>query len=59
MTTPTADLLAAHFPEVEQRAPIAVTESPLTIAKAREVLGFEPQHSWRRDTTGEGASAPA
>jgi UDP-glucose 4-epimerase len=47
MSTPSADLLAQVFPGVEVRGEVAGTSTLLSIDKARRVLGFEPQHSWR------------
>lgn len=47
MTRSSADLMAEVFPGVEVRRPLGVHETLLSIDKARRVLGFEPQHSWR------------
>ena len=47
MRTPSAELAAAEFPGVEVTRPLAGTDTLLSIDKARRVLGFEPQHSWR------------
>lgn len=47
MTTPSAELMAAVFPEVPFARPVTGNETLLSIDKARRVLGFEPQHSWR------------
>ena len=47
MSRPNADLVAAEFPGVpyhEQRGP---NDTLLSIAKARRVLGYAPEHSWR------------
>jgi nucleoside-diphosphate-sugar epimerase len=54
MDTPSAELLAAEFPGVELRREVGEFETLLAIDGARELLGFEPQHSWRdevRDLT--------
>lgn len=54
MDTPSAELLAAEFPGVEVRRALGEFETLLAIDGARELLGFEPQHSWRdevRDLT--------
>jgi nucleoside-diphosphate-sugar epimerase len=47
MSRPSADLLAEVFPEVPLRGRIADTQTLLSIDKARRVLGYEPEHSWR------------
>jgi nucleoside-diphosphate-sugar epimerase len=47
MRTPSAELAASVFPNVEVKRPLEGTESLLSIEKARRLLGFEPQHSWR------------
>ncbi len=53
MTTPSADLAAAVFPDVPLARPVTGTETLLSIDKARRVLGYEPQHSWRDAFTAE------
>lgn len=45
--TPSAELAAKYFPEVELKHPLEGNETLLSIAKARRLLNFEPQHSWR------------
>ncbi|MFC3687875.1 NAD-dependent epimerase/dehydratase family protein [Aquipuribacter hungaricus] len=47
MRTPSRELLAAEFPGVEVRGDVTGTGTLLSIARARRVLGYEPQHSWR------------
>ena len=47
MARPSVDLLAAEFPDVPIRQPLGQHETLLSIDKARRVLGYEPQHSWR------------
>ncbi|WP_432497039.1 NAD-dependent epimerase/dehydratase family protein [Kineococcus gypseus] len=47
MSRPSAELMAEVFPGVEVRGELGEHESLLSIAKARRVLGYEPQHSWR------------
>ncbi|MGI3782372.1 MAG: NAD-dependent epimerase/dehydratase family protein, partial [Janthinobacterium lividum] len=44
---PVEQLLADRFGEVEHTRPLGEYESPLSIDKARALLGFDPQHSWR------------
>jgi nucleoside-diphosphate-sugar epimerase len=47
MSRPSAELLAEVFPEVPLRREIGEFETLLSIDRARDVLGFEPAHSWR------------
>jgi nucleoside-diphosphate-sugar epimerase len=47
MSRSSASLMAEVFPEVELRKPLGEHETLLSIDKARRVLGYEPQHSWR------------
>ncbi|NUS12458.1 MAG: NAD(P)-dependent oxidoreductase [Streptomyces sp.] len=47
MDRPSADLLAEVFPGVELTRTIGTYETLLSIDRAREVLGYEPRHSWR------------
>jgi nucleoside-diphosphate-sugar epimerase len=47
MDRPSADLLAEVFPEVELTRDVGKFGTLLAIDRAREVLGFEPRHSWR------------
>lgn len=49
-------LLAEVFPDVPLTRPVGAHETLLSIDKARRVLGYEPQHSWR--TNGAGTMAP-
>ena len=51
MPQPSADLMAAVYPDVPLRRALHGTETLLAIDRARRVLGYEPQHSWR-DTSG-------
>ena len=44
-TTP--DLIARYYPDVPARREIGVHETFYANAKAREMLGFTPQHDWR------------
>ena len=44
---PTSELLAAEFPDVPVRRELGEHESLLSIDKARRVLGYAPEHSWR------------
>jgi nucleoside-diphosphate-sugar epimerase len=47
MSRTSAELVAEVFPGVEVRKQLGEHETLLCIDKARRVLGFEPQHSWR------------
>ena len=47
MSTPSADLAAGRFPDVEIRGDLSGTQTLLSIDKARRVLGYSPQHPWR------------
>ncbi len=47
MSRPTAELAAEVFPEVEVRGELAEHQTLLSIEKARRLLGYEPEHSWR------------
>lgn len=47
MGRPNAELVAAVFPGVEVRGDLGEHDTMLSIDKARSVLGFEPEHSWR------------
>ena len=47
MSRPTAELAAEVFPDVEVRGPLGEHQTLLSIEKARRLLGYEPEHSWR------------
>lgn len=47
MSRPNDELLAAVFPDVPVRRPVGPHETLLCIDKARRVLGYQPEHSWR------------
>ena len=47
MTTPTRELVEAHYPDLELKRPVEGHETLLSIDKARRLLGYDPQHSWR------------
>jgi nucleoside-diphosphate-sugar epimerase len=46
MTRPSADLFAEVFPTVPLHRQIEGRETLLSIGLAREILGYEPEHSW-------------
>jgi nucleoside-diphosphate-sugar epimerase len=47
MERSSASLMAEYFPDVEIRRELGEHETLLSIDRAREVLGYEPQYSWR------------
>jgi nucleoside-diphosphate-sugar epimerase len=47
MNVPTRDLFAKHFPEVEIAAGLGRFETPVSLAKAANLLGWSPKRSWR------------
>ncbi len=53
MTRPSNDLAAEVFPGVELR-PVEGTQTLLSIDKARRLLGYSPEHSWRDHVTTAG-----
>jgi len=47
MDRPSADLLREVYPGVELRRDVGEHGTLLAIDRAREVLGYDPEHSWR------------
>ncbi len=47
MTRPNAELIEEVFPGVPLKREVEPNETLLSIDKARRVLGYEPEHSWR------------
>lgn len=47
MERPSRDLLAEVFPATALKREIVESETLLSIDRARELLGYEPAHSWR------------
>jgi len=47
MTRPNAELVAEVFPGVPTRGDLSSNGTLLSIDKARRLLGYDPQHSWR------------
>ena len=43
------ELLAEWFSDVDVRGEIELNDTLLSIDKARRLLGYEPQHSWRNE----------
>jgi nucleoside-diphosphate-sugar epimerase len=52
MSRSSAELAAEVFPGVEVRKRLGEHETLLSIDKARRVLGFRPEHSWRQEGAG-------
>lgn len=48
MSRSNAELVAEIFPNVPLTRDLGVNDTLLSIEKARRILGYEPQHSWRR-----------
>jgi len=51
MSRPSAELLAEVYPGVKLTRDVGEHGTLLAIDRAREVLGFTPEHSWRDHTT--------
>lgn len=51
MSRPNAELVAEVFPSVETRE-VGEHDTLLSIDKARRLLGYDPQHSWRDHVSG-------
>jgi nucleoside-diphosphate-sugar epimerase len=49
MSRPNAELLAECFPDVPVKKPFGPNETLLSIDKARRILGYEPEYSWRNE----------
>ena len=49
--TPTEELIQTHLRSVEIRHRIESTDSTGSTEKARKLLGYVPQHSWRENTS--------
>jgi nucleoside-diphosphate-sugar epimerase len=47
MSRLTSELLSEIFPDVPLKKKLGPNETLLSIEKAKRVLGYEPQHSWR------------
>jgi nucleoside-diphosphate-sugar epimerase len=52
MTTPITQLVAQFFPNVPWRREVGPVGSMFSIEKARHLLGYEPQYSWRTEVAG-------
>jgi nucleoside-diphosphate-sugar epimerase len=47
MEMPSRDLMAAAFPDVPVSDKVTANDTLLDISRAREILGYDPQFSWR------------
>ncbi|GAA4424913.1 NAD(P)-dependent oxidoreductase [Georgenia halophila] len=47
MVTPSAELLAAAYPDVPRSREVTGRETLLSIDKARRLLGYAPEHRWQ------------
>ena len=56
METPSAELMAQIFPNVPLDRQVAGHPTLLSIEKARRILGYEPEHSWRNRLSQHGQS---
>jgi nucleoside-diphosphate-sugar epimerase len=52
MTTPITELVHRFYPGVPWRREVGPLESVFSIDKARRLLGYEPQYSWRAQVAG-------
>jgi nucleoside-diphosphate-sugar epimerase len=52
MTTPITKLMAEFYPDVPWRREVGPLDSMFSIEKARRMLGYAPQHSWRSEVGG-------
>jgi nucleoside-diphosphate-sugar epimerase len=51
MDRPSADLMAEVYPDVPLRRPVEGRETLLAIGRARELIGYAPQHRWEEQIT--------
>jgi nucleoside-diphosphate-sugar epimerase len=47
MNRPSAELMAAYFPATRLPPDLGTYQSLMSSAKAKRILGYHPQHSWR------------
>ncbi|WP_426007524.1 NAD-dependent epimerase/dehydratase family protein [Paenarthrobacter sp. NyZ202] len=47
MSRPSRELAAERFPDVQLKRPLKGNESLMSCEKAKKILGFSPQYSWR------------
>jgi len=51
---PSADLMAEYFPSVQLNEVLGTHQSLMSNQKAKKVLGFQPQYTWRHHISPEG-----
>jgi nucleoside-diphosphate-sugar epimerase len=49
MTQSSAQLMKDAFPDVPVKKKLTKNETLLSMEKAKRVLGYKPQHSWRKE----------
>lgn len=49
MSTPNKELMAATFPDVKFKHEVEPNQTLLSIDKAKKMLGFQPEFSWRNE----------
>ena len=49
MSKPSAELMKKVFPNVKMKRKVAGTKTLLSIDKARKILGYVPEYSWRSE----------
>jgi nucleoside-diphosphate-sugar epimerase len=54
MPQPSAELMAAVYPDVPMRRPLEGNETLLAIDRARQLIGYEPEHGWRDHLQADG-----
>jgi hypothetical protein len=54
MNRPSADLMAEYFPSVKLNEVLGTHQSLMSNHKAKKVLGFQPQYTWRHHISPEG-----
>jgi nucleoside-diphosphate-sugar epimerase len=47
MTLDSAELMSRVYPDVPLQRPVRGRETLLAIDRARELLGYEPEHGWK------------
>ncbi|HYZ56062.1 MAG TPA: NAD(P)-dependent oxidoreductase [Streptosporangiaceae bacterium] len=54
MSRPTTELVEEFFPGITWRREVGPNQSAFSIGKARRLLGYEPQHTWRSEVAPAG-----
>lgn len=58
MPDASADLVQRFFPDVPLKRPVNGNETLMSIDKARKILGYKPQYSWRNVLNRDGTPKP-